>query len=81
VAAALRPRLARAHYTEAVLGAHSNRRRLLAFWDSRDVALGYRLRLLGYTILPWLYDPFIRLKASIGMSRHADAAGRPAQTS
>ena len=79
IQAALAPQLARVHYTAAMLEQSGITARLRAFRDAHDVSLGYRLRLLGYTLLPWPYDGFIRLKARLNLTRHSDAAGRPAQ--
>lgn len=79
VQAALAPRLAREHFVQAMLapGTPAGQRLRLAL-RSREVPAGYRLRLLGYTTLPWLYDPVLRLKAAARVSRHGDAAGRSA---
>ena len=81
VAAALAPALARARYTEAMLGSQSAVQRLRCFAKAAQVRLGYRLRLLGYTLLPWPYDAIIRFKSRWRLTRSADAAGRPAQSS
>lgn len=81
VAAALAPALARARYTEAMLGSQSASQRLRCFAKATQVRLGYRLRLLGYTLLPWPYDAAIRFKSCLRLTRGRDAAGRPAQSS
>ncbi|WP_449371506.1 glycosyltransferase family 2 protein [Thiomonas sp.] len=79
IKAALRSELARAQYTAAMLDPEASAKNAWqTFVGASDVALGLRLRLLGYTRLPWLYDPLIRLKAKWKISRHPDAANRPA---
>ncbi len=79
VRAALGPRLAREQFVERMLEAPSAIERWRAVVHAGDVPLDYRLRLLGYTTIPWLYDPMLRIKAGARLSRHGDAAGRPAE--
>jgi len=79
VLAALADQFARVRYTDAMLRNDSKNRSLRITWNARGVPLGYRLRLLGYTQLPWLYDFFIRMKGRIHLRHGSDAAGRPAK--
>lgn len=78
VRVALGPRLARERFVHRMLEAPTAVERWRGVLQAGEVPLGYRLRLLGYTTLPWFYDPLIRLKAGARLSRHGDAAGRPA---
>jgi len=79
VAAALADSLARARFTAAMLESGQRRSAWPRFLQATDVPLDYRLRLLGYTTLPWLIDPLIRAKARLRIARHGDGAGRPLQ--
>lgn len=81
VKAALAADIAKSRYTLDMLDPRDAPTPWATFWRARnEVPLDYRLRLLGYVALPWLLDPFIRLKARLGIARHGDAAGRPVQT-
>lgn len=77
VLAALADQFARARYTDTMLGTVRKKHGLRAIRQARGAPLGYRLRLFGYTQLPWIYDFFIRLKHRLRLKHGSDAAGRP----
>lgn len=76
---ALSQEICRVRYIKSILEANTTQKRLQAFQLAQQVPISRRLRLLGYTLLPWLYDPFIRLKAWMRTPQRGDAAGRPAK--
>jgi hypothetical protein len=79
IAAALAAPLARARFTAAMLEPSPRGSTWRRFLQATGVPLDYRLRLLGYTTLPWLIDPLLRTKERLRIARHGDAAGRPLQ--
>lgn len=75
---ALSPRLQRETFTRDMLACESSWQRLRMAVQCRDVRSSVRWRLFGYTTLPWVYDPVLRLKSALALTRGRDAAGRPA---
>jgi glycosyltransferase involved in cell wall biosynthesis len=76
---ALAKRVAKENFVSTMLKTSSLWTRLLTAVNTSAVPLSYRVRIFGYTSLPWLYAPLIRLKALTRLSTHKDAAGRPAE--
>ncbi len=75
---ALAERLQRETFTRDMLASDSSWQRLRMAVQARDVRSSVRWRLFGYTSLPWIYDPVLRLKSALELTHGRDAAGRPA---